>query len=178
MQPRSRDKCLLYKGHRCPWHCQAAGILSVVSVKAADCKLPMFCLRGHRARIGKRKRISDSRFFFCDRNRPGTAVLQKLPRFHCPDGEPSSLRRSSGSCPLPAASTKSAVTAPWISVSQTTREAFLVEQRIGRAGHDANLILQGVPALNRGGVAAVFHRQIFYSNLQRPRWSQVPLRPP
>ena len=60
---------------------------------------------------------------------------------------------------LAAASTSSAVMAPWISVSQTTGNALVVQKRVRRAGHDAQLALEGVPALDGRRVAVVLLHQ-------------------
>ena len=46
------------------------------------------------------------------------------------------------------------------------RNAFLVEKRISGARHDADLILQSVPALDSDGVTAIFLCQALHGNLQ------------
>ena len=51
--------------------------------------------------------------------------------------------------------------------------ALLVQQAVGRAGHDVDLVLQGVPALDGDGVAAVFLRQGFHGDLQFRHVGQV-----
>ena len=68
----------------------------------------------------------------------------------------SSLRRSFLSRPVPAASTISAVIAPWISVSHTAGIPSSFRQGICCTWHDSNLALQLVPALDCGCLAAIF----------------------
>ena len=45
-------------------------------------------------------------------------------------------------------------------------DALLVEQAVGGAGHDVDFILQGVPALDGNGIAAVLLRQGLHGHLQ------------
>ena len=54
--------------------------------------------------------------------------------------------------------------------------ALFVEQAVGGAGHDMNFILEGVPALDGDGVAAVFFGQGFHGHLQFRHIPQVIVR--
>ena len=111
------------------------------------------------------QRITDRRFFLCNRNRPRSAVLQQLAVLvvRVAYGPVSKELLLSF---LPAASTNRAVMAPWISVSQTTGIPSSFSREFCRTRHDADLTLQCVPALDRDGIAGIFCSQILHRNLQ------------
>ena len=46
-------------------------------------------------------------------------------------------------------------------------DALLVEQRVRRTGHDAQLVLKRVPALDGDGIAVVFRSQRLHADLER-----------
>ena len=114
----------------------------------------MLGLRSERAGVVERERIGETRRLAGNGARPGAAVLQKLTVLvigvaHRPVG-----KETAGLAHAGGLNHKCGDGAVDISLADDG-DAHLVQDRVGGAGHDAELVLERVPALDSAGVAAV-----------------------
>ena len=145
---------------------QQQGVFSVISVKSCQRNLSVFCLGSHGAGVIKSKRIGNSGRFFCHGYGPWAAMLQQFPvgnirMAYGPVRKKASVLSHSG-C-LDQQSRNGSVNIRFTD----NGISFLIQQSVGGAGHNTDLGLKLVPALDRASPASVFFQKIFNRYFKR-----------
>ncbi len=138
-------------------------IFSVISVKPGQGNFPVFCLSRNASRMIKCQRICKLCLFSGNGNRPGSAVLQKLSvgNVRMADGPV----RKKASCLIHAGCLYHQRGDGSVNICLTYhRNSFIIQQRICSAGHNSQLTLELIPALDSHSFASVLFNQIFHGH--------------
>ena len=136
-------------------------VLAVVAVEPRERDIAVLCLCRDRARVIKGEWVGDAGLFLCNRDRPRTAVLQKLAVRDVRMADRPVRKEASGSVIGRRLNHEGCDRAVNIGLADD-RDTLLIEDGVCCARHDAELVLQRVPALDRAGVAVVLSDQIFH----------------
>ena len=107
----------------------------------------MLGLGGDRAGVVERERIRDARLARRDRDRPRAAVLQELAVLDVRVADRPIRKEGARFAHRRGLGQKRRDRAVDIRLADD-RDALFIQKRVRRAGHDAELALQGVPALD------------------------------